>query len=551
MSTLLLMLLACQGSDALRLGDERTAERPALALFVTAPDEGSRFVGGDTTRVMGSVTPPDARVWVEGREVRVGQSGDFAVELPLRGPYRIIDIEAADGRGGVRETRTVLAGSDPLDSWPGAVSAVLTPGGLARAIGDVGELVDGLGWAALLQDSLPGTTVSHYPTTGTVTPTDEGLAFDITVQGLEITFDVLGAPVSLGWSRVELGIVADASVDDAGLLSLSFGEPSLFLGDLRIDAFDIEVPLLEDLIDGGLDGLVSLLEGVIDLLVGTTAIPIPLPLDLELDLLGTAVQTSLAAVEVTDEGVNIVLGVGIDGPPGDAGDIVIPAPDPWSPTTDLRLGLHEGLFQLILASDLLDLLDLGSLQLDGLLGNILALPLQGLPGGAVLPDAEGWCIGIDPGEARVARMPGGLEPLAALYLPELYVDIGYSSGITLCQPWLQATIATEALLVVEEGTRIGIDLVVADGTVHYYGSELPWDEDGVVDGLGNVLESILGLLGGALEFDLAELFTGLGTGTTTGLFPALAPDLLSATPMTDEDGRLLDGVHTLSLSLFE
>ena len=75
MSTLLLMLLACQGSDALRLGDERTAERPALALFVTAPDEGSRFVGGDTTRVMGSVTPPDARVWVEGREVRVHELG--------------------------------------------------------------------------------------------------------------------------------------------------------------------------------------------------------------------------------------------------------------------------------------------------------------------------------------------------------------------------------------------------------------------------------------------------------------------------------------------
>ena len=543
----LALLAACQGSGIFQLDGAPVAERPPLSLAITTPST-TAFVGGDTTLVSGTVTPTDALVWVEGRAVNVGLDGAFSVELPLRGPYRIIDIEAADGRTSVREIRTALAGSDPLAAWPGAVSVVLTPTGLVRAVGDLGVLVDSLGWSTLIADTIPGVTVSHLPTSGGVTATDSGLDFDVTIRGLELTADLLGTPVTLGWDTVELGLLADVDVDTSGLLALSFGEPVLTLGELNVDAFDIDIPLLEDLIDGGLDGLTELLVGIIDLVVTGLELPVPLPLDLDLDLLGTSVSTSVAAADVTSEGVVLVLGVGIDGPPGDAGAVAVPPPDPWHPDADLLVGVHEGLFQLVLASDLLDLVDLDSLQLDGFLANILTLPLQGLPGGAILPEADGWCIGVDPGEARVARMPGGTAPLAALYLPELAVDIGYSTSTAQCQPWLQATIATEILLIVEDKTRIGVDLVVADGTVTYYASELPWDEDGVVSGLGNILETVLDLLGGSLDFDLSDL---AGTGASTGLLPALAPAVLESEPLFGPDGRPLDGLHGITLSLFD
>ncbi|MFT4624065.1 MAG: hypothetical protein ACI8PZ_002721 [Myxococcota bacterium] len=546
-------LLGCQGDGELGLGGlgSKAPPRPPLALTVASPAVETTFVGGDSVRVTGSVAPADAVVWVEGRRVRVGNAGDFTVDLPLWAPYRIVDIEAADGLTQVRETRTVLAGDDPLASWPGAVSLVLTPGGLGRIVGDVGALVDGLGWAQLVEGLAPGFVVSHFPTTGFLAPTDDGIRFDVAFHGVELAFELLGSPIALKWDTVDLALLADLTVDDAGVLGLSFGEPELALGRLSIDAFGIDAPFLEGWIDDGLDWVIGLLEGALSLILGVGTVPVFGPIDLELDLLGAAVETRLSSVDVSSDGIAVVLGVGIDGPPGDAGDIPRPPPAPWQPQADLRVGLHEGLFQLVLASDLLDLLDLSNLQLDGFLGNILALPLGGLPGGAVLPEADGWCISLDPGDARVARMPGGLEPLASLYLPELYVDIGYSTPEAQCLPWLQANIAAEALLVVEDGTRIGIDLVVADGTVLYYATELPWDEDGVIDGLGGVIESILSLLGGALEFDLAEIFGGLGSGTGTDLIPALSPHLIDSQPLRDDTGATVEGLHGMTLSLFE
>ncbi|MBA2319859.1 MAG: hypothetical protein H0V89_01780, partial [Deltaproteobacteria bacterium] len=85
------LLAACSGA-----GDLSTAPTPLepLVLTVESPVADSWLGDATSVTVSGHVTRPDAWVWVEGMRANVGPAGNFSVELPVPGPYRIVDVEA-------------------------------------------------------------------------------------------------------------------------------------------------------------------------------------------------------------------------------------------------------------------------------------------------------------------------------------------------------------------------------------------------------------------------------------------------------------------------
>ena len=80
-----LALLSCQGQGVFE------QVPPELTLAVEQPAYGD-FVGDGPVVVSGTVSSPDAWVWVEGRRANVGSDGRFQVELPVLGAYRILDV---------------------------------------------------------------------------------------------------------------------------------------------------------------------------------------------------------------------------------------------------------------------------------------------------------------------------------------------------------------------------------------------------------------------------------------------------------------------------
>ena len=150
-----------------------------------------------------------------------------------------------------------------------------------------------------------------------------------------------------------------------------------------------------------------------------------------------------------------------------------------------------------------------NLDLSGSFGDILGAGIETLPGGDDAPNGDGWCLTLDPGTATVVRMQEGIEPLVALYIPDLQVNVGIKDGDD-CEDWLVASMATEVGLKVKEGSKLGIDLSIPEGAILYYGAD-DYTEAEVVEGLAGYLEGIIGLVGGLAEIDLAEL---LGGGAT-------------------------------------
>jgi hypothetical protein len=152
----------------------------------------------------------------------------------------------------------------------------------------------------------------------------------------------------------------------------------------------------------------------------------------------------------------------------------------------------------------------------------------------------------------VVRLQEGIAPLAVLYMPDVFVDVGVMQG-GACQDWLQASLAMEVGIDVRDGTAVGISMAVPEGAVLFYGAdEDEWTEAEVVDGLGRFIVGSLDLLAGNLSFDLADLLGGLGGGLgIPGLDGmALAPRLVSSTPLLDADGAHPEGLYSLGMSLF-
>jgi len=527
-------------------GSLQVPEEP-LALRVDAPAYGA-FTGAGPVTVRGQVTDPRARVWVEGREANVGTDGSFQVELPVDGPYRIVDVEAANPESHLRERRPVFSGFDPMETWPGGVSLRFTPRGLDHIGETLGQTLDGLEIFEALASGV-GATVTHAPTDVTLTPDETGIALLATVRDLsfDLGIDVFGfGDLSLGFEELALGATLLPEVDDQGLIVLSVTDTTVVMGDPILELGMLDPQIIEDLLGGLTGGLGALLDGVLDGVLGLTGIPLGGPFDVETDLLGTSVSMRLDEVYTDDDGLAVVLGMALD--EGETPVTVVPAPS-WIGLgpADLTVGVHEGLFQLLLTSEILDLLD-QDLDLGGVLGTVLGVTIESLPGGYMAPENTGWCLGIDPGEARVARLQSGTDPLAKLYLPDLRFEVGYNTATTRCSPWLDASVALEIGFALQDGSELALDLQVAEGVVHHYASTGNWTEDEVIEGLGGLLEGVLGLLGGQLAFDLDDLLGGALGG---GLLGESSLSLVDAQPLHDPSGQHIEGLYGWSIRLWD
>jgi hypothetical protein len=271
------------------------------------------------------------------------------------------------------------------------------------------------------------------------------------------------------------------------------------------------------------------------------------------DLLGVPVQAQLSEVAGDTNGLRAGVGIGI-GAPIATGALALPSPGAAFDTTEpvhAALGLHEGLLQSMLSSTVADLLE-QEITLSGTLGELIGSGVRALPGGSAAPvEAEGWCVAVDPRAARVARLQPGLAPLAALYLPDVEVDIGVVTGGT-CAPWLEASLALVVGLDVSDGTKLGMDVAVAEGAVLSYATDGEWEEQEVVAGLGGFLGGILGLFGSQLEVDVADLAGGLvaGDDPIAGLLDGIEPRIVASQELRDETGVHPEGLYEIGLSLW-
>ncbi len=543
--------------------------RPALALEVHEPAYGA-FAGDGDVVVSGVVTDPEAWVWVEGQRVNVGEAGGFRVTVPIEGQVRVIDVEAAAPEAHLRQRLPVFAGLDPIDTWPGGLALRLTPLGLEHmaeiAAETIAELDTGGQIAAALPTlevdglSLVPAGVSHTPITVSLEPIEAGIALAIGTADAEIAYTVDSEltgplPLALSLDALSLGATLGLETDPGGAVSVAVSDPTVALVGPHLQVAGIEAAALAGVADALAAGVSSALEGALAGLAG----PLGAGFDLgglagfELDLLGTPIAVAIDAVQTDGDGVGVVFDFDL-GDEGGENTVQAPAAAAAHPGSDLALTLHEGMFQLLLQSDLIELLE-QDLQLPGIIGDVVGLPITLLPGGHLVPaDRTGWCLALDPGAAGVARLQPHTEPFATLLLPDLVLDVGVSTPTLTCLPWLSASLQLEIGLAVTSGTALGVDLTIDDGAVLFYAAEGDWPEAQLVAGLGGLVESVIGLVGGSLELDLADLFGSVGAGTTTtGALPLgdLAPRLLDSEAAIAPDGSPLPGSAVVSVSLWD
>ncbi|HHO49527.1 MAG TPA: hypothetical protein ENK18_01340 [Deltaproteobacteria bacterium] len=551
---LLLLACGCQGRGV--LGE--LAPPRQLLLVVEEPRHGA-YVGEGPVTVRGWVSEPGAVVWIEGHEVNLAADHSFRATVPVDTPSRTIDVEAARPGTHLRERRTVIAGDDPLSGWPGAITARLTQVGLDHLADGLAAQIDALDPAGLLEAALPDLAIGGlslsvigartYPAQVVLEPGDGELSLSASLRSLELELSLGAAggtvPIVLGLEELSLSASATLGLSSDGSLIASVSDTEVALGTPILQWGTLELLLLESLGATVTELVGGAMERILDLgALLLPALPLGAPLQLELDLFGAPLQLELGDVGIDPQGVGARLDVeiGID-PEGTAR---IPTAAEAGRQADLAVVLHEGMLQNMLAGDLLEQLEL-ELELEGLLAELLALPLSTLPGGTALPaDRQRICLSVSPGELRVARLEPSLDPLARLVLPELALWVGVGSGDEPCSTWLEASVALEAGLVVHGGTELGLELAVTDGALLSYAAPGIYPEDEVIGGLDVLIDASISLLDSPLTLDVSELF---GTDPILGL--VTTPRLLGAEPIRGDDGLPIDGLVLLPISLWD
>jgi hypothetical protein len=543
------LLAACQGQGDFYM------EIPALELTVDSPTYGD-FSGDEPVTVSGTVTDPGAAVFVMERRVPVDASGRFEVQVPVDHAFLNVDVQAFLVDQHARNRVPVFRGQDPIDSWPGGLTARVTPQGLTKLGEQLGTFIDDTGWAEGLAGIVPGALgVTHDPSVVVLKGIDGGLDLAIGLRDVEIQMDIqtdfISGPVSIGYQTIDIGARATPVIDEDGYIVLSLSDGTFLLSDATVITDGSSNFIFELVLEalgwavGGIGELVS------DLLLGLIGdLPLGGPLDFDTDLLGTPVSIRLSELYGDTEGLGVGLGMGIGKPIVD-GPLLVPTPGALQ-RTDFALGVHEGLFQLMLQTELFELLSLLSqeIRLGGILGNVIEIAVDALPGGGFAPDADAWCVSMDPGDARVARLQRGTEPLVVIYVPDLAMNIGVDDGSSVCEPWLDASIALELELGVTKGTKLDLDLKITDGAVFYYGaSEEYWTEEEVWGALGGVVDAVVGPAASFLDLDLAEL---AGVGGAFDTFGDVSPEITGSTQLVDEiTGEPVEGLYALSIRLWE
>jgi hypothetical protein len=560
---LALALTACKNEGSL------VFEPPDLELTLDSPTYGA-FLGDGPVEVRGHVSPRSATLTLDGEPLVVDADGTFTVDVPFDYPYEIVDVKAELGEQAERVRVPVFRGRTPMETWPGGATMRLTPGGLDEIGKGLGAAIDATGWDQQLGAAFPPVNlgfltvtpvgIEHDPTVVQLIPHDEGIDTLATLVNValvtEVSFDLAGTPIVVParfvYDEIAMGAVMTPGLDDGGVITLSLHDSDIIFGTPSIEVTGLGgLPL-----DFLLAGLTSLIEPfgeqMLDQVLGQfDQMELGGPFEFETDLMGSTLAMRLSELYTDPDGVAMGLGIGL-GEPVSEGPLGIPAPIEPNPSVHFAMGLHEAILDQVLSEQVLGLVT-QDLDLGGVFGNVIGAGITSLPGGDDAPDGEGWCLSVNPGTAHVVRMQEGIAPFAALYLPDTIMDVGVMDEDGDCDTWLKASLAMEVHLNVRNGTEVGIAMSVREGAVLEYGAdEGEWTEQEVVDGLGRFLVGSLDLFAGQLSFDLADLLGGgLGGLGIPGLEgAALAPKIVSNTPMTDEDGVPIEGLYSLGLTLF-
>ncbi len=541
-------------------GDAPAADR--VALVVDTPAYGA-FLGEGPAVVTGRVWPPGTAVAVEGVPAWPDTRGAFRAEVPLGGPWCVLDVVAARGDARARARIPVFRGSDPASTWPGGIPVRVLPAGLAVLGGAVGPLLDASGWAEPLSAALPSVDLgwlaldpaglTHAATESTLAPAPTGVALALRLRDLTITYDavlsVFGIPVtvpiSLAYGTVAVDALVIPSLDAAGRVALAIAEPTVHLADPDVTVGPLDGTVLEWVLEA-IDASVS--EPLADLLLGVLVdalgtLDLGGPFGLRTDLLGTPLELDLRSLYGDREGLALGFAAGIGGSsPEAAPDVPFPRRSD-APGAQAVVGLHEHVLETVLSDRVVPMLDL---DLGGLFGDLAGTWVEALPGGEDAPEGDGWCVALHPGPASVVRLQEGLDPIAVLYVPDLVLDVGVAHG-SACDDWLEASLAVEFGLVVQDGTRLSLDARVAEGAVLAYGTSVAWDEAEVVDGLTGLVETVLGLAGSMVTIDLGDL---VALDPSPWGLPPLVPGVMACGPLCGEDGACPEGLHAVGLDLF-
>lgn len=553
------------GGDAPLVGQPLA---PELSLEVTSPVYGE-FVGWGPAIVEGRVYPPQTQLWVEDVQVHPEPDGRFMAKVPMDHGYRIIDVLAVYDDDEDSERIPIFAGHDPADTWTEGLTGRLLPEGLAELGDTLGAVVDAAGWADMIGAGLPiyesdlismvPVGVNHSPTDVALAPAETAIDATLTLNDLSIEYELwvtLGefewtVPMSVGFGQVTVHVAATPAMDENGIVSISLSEATIALDEADVEVGTLEGWILEWVTDTVSDWVIEplgqlLLEWI---LAQYGYFELGGPFAFETDLMGFEIGLSLADLFADLDGVALGAGIGLGEPaPADGPDMPVPD-ESDAPDAQMALALHEGVLDLMLSDTVLDLLD-QELDLSGSLGELIGAAITNLPGGEDIPPGDGWCFAIWPGNAHVVRLQEGVEPLAVMYLPDLKMDVQRMVDGE-CENWLFASLAVEAGILVEEGTKLSFDLTVTDGAVIAYGAHPEnWTEDEVIEGLAGFLESIISLVGGMIEFDLADLLGGLG-GQYGDLLADLSPAIVDSQPMTDEAEEPIEGLYVVSVDLFD
>lgn len=542
---LLLLLAACSNDYEIK------APAPeALSLTLTSPTYGA-FLGAEGITVAGVVTPASAFVQVNGTTVHPDELGAFTTVLPFDDRAVVVDVTAIAYDERVRQIVPVFDGTDPRAADPGAIAGLLTPTGLDALEPMVADLVDSLGWEDMIASALPvidteyvDLTPAGVTSTGAsadLAPGFDSISAAITLHDVTILTDVTildAYTFQLGISLGEIGIGAHATpwIDADGMLGLSLADAIVNIGDITMSVEGWEIPewITDLLLDPVADLVSSLGAGIGDLLLDQVGeLPIGGPFAFDFDLLGTRLAAQLVDVDAGGQGVSLgaTVGYGEDAADEMPAVATLGATTPSGLSYELGAAVHEGMFNVLLDETMAGFLDI-DLVLEGEYGALLGSGIAALDGGNEMPEAaNGYCIALHVGDARVIRMvPGAGMPLARAYLPDLQVGIDTVIDGS-CEEWLHASVFAVVDLTLD-GTEVNADFDVRDVAVLEYGAQ-NYDLAAVEDQLGVVVEGLAGLLGGQLSFDLGDALGGLGGFGIT-------PEVVAVEPL-DEDG--LYGVY--------
>lgn len=560
---LLLSLFACRSPDY-----GITAQQ--LTLELTSPEYG-QFLGAEAALVTGRVSPMSASLVIEDQPVELAEDGSFSVALPMDGlDYRMIDVQASLASQSLRERVPVFSGSNPALSWPGQATARLTEAGLDKIGETVGAFVDATGWDTMIIEQIPSldtdwvdiyaTGLTHLPTVALLEPDEDGIHTTILIEELSLGVEIdaldgwINIPIGLGFSAVSVELLLSPTLEDDGSLWLYASEATIDLGEAEFELGSLDGWLVELI----LDAIVGFIEPLGDILLESllgeiSSIELGGPLEFDTDLLGTRLAAQLSSLWTDDAGLGAGLGIGInDEAPSGAPTIPTPGDGDGDASAHAQVAIHEGAIQLLLEDSFVDLL--ASFDLGGMFGSVIGAGVASLPGGDQAPSGDGWCVSLDPGSAYVVRMKSSLEPLAQLHMPDFRFTAGVQQGSD-CVDWIDASLELSLNIGLLDGRALDLQVQVPDGALLFYGATPgSYDEDEVVAALGTYMGTMIGLLGGFLDFDLGELLGGLGGGDGTDPLSGVLGDLdvqfTDSRPLLNDDGTWTEGLYVLSLDLF-